>query len=147
PAVPGDQQPPWYRLPGLSVLLWLLLVPPVPPALEPSESSEDLTATQGTAVTFTCEARGSPFPTLSWLKDGEPLSWQSNLVPSSQGTQLSLEAVQPKDSGVYSCVAVNEAGEASRHFHLSVMGACSGFPRGKQGEGGLRALGMADLGE
>ncbi|XP_025060802.1 hemicentin-2 [Alligator sinensis] len=93
----------------------------VPPVLEPSESNEDLTAIQGTAVTFPCEARGSPFPTLSWLKDGEPLSLQSNLVSSSQGTQLSLEAVQPEDSGVYSCVAVNEVGEASRHFHLSVM--------------------------
>ncbi|EMP34679.1 Hemicentin-2 [Chelonia mydas] len=93
----------------------------VPPALEPSESSETVTAVTDSAVTFTCAASGSPLPTLTWLKDGEPLILQNNLVPNGPGTRLYLGSVQPADSGVYSCVAGNEAGEVSKHFHLSVM--------------------------
>ncbi|XP_067398294.1 hemicentin-2 [Emydura macquarii macquarii] len=93
----------------------------VPPVLEPPESSEDVTAARDSAVTFTCAARGSPPPTLTWLKDGEPLILQNNLVPNGPGMRLHLESVQPADSGMYSCVAGNEAGEASKHFHLSVV--------------------------
>ncbi|XP_023961842.2 hemicentin-2 isoform X1 [Chrysemys picta bellii] len=93
----------------------------VPPALEPSGSSEAVTAVTDSAVTFTCAASGSPLPTLTWLKDGEPLILQNNLVPNGPGTRLYLESVQPADSGVYSCVAGNKAGEVSKHFHLSVV--------------------------
>nr|XP_032653549.1 hemicentin-2 isoform X2 [Chelonoidis abingdonii] len=93
----------------------------VPPALEPSGSSEAVTAVTNSAVTFTCAASGSPLPTLTWLKDGEPLILQNNLVPNGPGTRLYLESVQPADSGIYSCVAANEAGEVSKHFHLSIM--------------------------
>ncbi|XP_030391160.1 hemicentin-2 isoform X4 [Gopherus evgoodei] len=93
----------------------------VPPALEPSESSEAVTAVTNSAVTFTCAASGSPLPTLTWLKDGKPLILQNNLVPNGPGTRLYLESVQPTDSGIYSCVAENEAGEVSKHFHLSVV--------------------------
>uniref|UniRef100_A0A8C3XUU2 Hemicentin-2 n=3 Tax=Chelydra serpentina TaxID=8475 RepID=A0A8C3XUU2_CHESE len=92
-----------------------------PPALEPSESSEAVTAVTDSAVTFICAASGSPLPTLTWLKDGEPLTLQNNLVPNGPGTRLSLESVQLADAGVYSCVAGNEAGEVRKHFHLSVV--------------------------
>ncbi|XP_062447296.1 hemicentin-2 [Rhea pennata] len=89
----------------------------VPPALEGTpESSEEQAVMAGSEVTFTCEASGSPVPALSWLKDGEPL-----VLQSTEGSRLHLEAVGPADSGVYSCRAVNEAGEASKHFHLVVM--------------------------
>ena len=77
---------------------------------------------EGSDVTFTCEATGSPAPAVTWLKDGEPLARQSNRVPA--GPRLSLAAVGPADTGVYSCLVANEAGEASKAFHLLVMGAC-----------------------
>lgn len=77
---------------------------------------------EGSDVTFTCDATGSPAPAVTWLKDGEPLQWQSTREPG--GPQLSLGAVGPADAGVYSCLAANEVGEASKAFHLLVMGAC-----------------------
>lgn len=95
---------------------------PVPPVLESPESSKEQMVTKGSSVTFTCEATGSPAPAVTWLKDGEPLGWQSNRVPG--GPQLSLAAVGPADTGVYSCLVANEVGEASKAFHLLVMGAC-----------------------
>ncbi|XP_042642365.1 hemicentin-2 [Tyto alba] len=91
----------------------------VPPVLESSETSEEQMVAEGSNVTFSCEATGSPAPAVTWLKDGEPLGRQGNQVPGSP--RLSLVAVGPADAGVYSCLAANEAGEASKAFHLLVM--------------------------
>ncbi|XP_008585904.1 PREDICTED: hemicentin-2-like, partial [Galeopterus variegatus] len=93
-----------------------------PPVLEPVEFQNDVMVVRGSRVVLPCEARGSPLPLVplplvSWRKDGEPLLPQS----LEQGPGLQLERVGASDSGAYSCVAVNEAGEARRHFQLSVM--------------------------
>ncbi|XP_012576655.1 PREDICTED: hemicentin-2 [Condylura cristata] len=88
-----------------------------PPVLEPVEFQEDLAVARGSPLLLPCEARGSPLPLVSWMKDGEPWSPQS----PEQGPGLRLEAVGAGDSGTYSCVATNEAGEARRRFQLTVM--------------------------
>ncbi|XP_074017166.1 hemicentin-2 [Numenius arquata] len=90
----------------------------VPPILERTESNEEQMVAEGSDVTFTCEATGSPAPAVTWMKDGKPLAWQSNHV--SGGPRLSLVAVGPGDAGVYSCLAANEVGEVSKAFHLLV---------------------------
>ncbi|XP_010176901.1 PREDICTED: hemicentin-2, partial [Mesitornis unicolor] len=91
----------------------------VPPVLESPESSEEQMVAEGSNVTFTCEATGSPTPEVTWLKDGKPLARQGNWVPGSP--RLNLVAVGPDNAGVYSCLAANEVGEASKAFHLLVM--------------------------
>lgn len=90
----------------------------VPPVLEPIEFQNDVVVVRGSPVVLPCEARGSPLPLVSWMKNGEPLLPQS----LEQGPGLQLETVGAGDSGTYSCVAVSEAGEARRHFQLTVMG-------------------------
>ncbi|KAF3821003.1 hypothetical protein GH733_011156 [Mirounga leonina] len=89
----------------------------VPPILEPVEFQNDVAVVRGSSVVLPCEARGSPLPLVSWMKDGEPLLPQS----LEQGPSLQLETAGAGDSGTYSCVAVSEAGEARRHFQLTVM--------------------------
>ncbi|XP_045626988.1 hemicentin-2 [Ursus americanus] len=89
----------------------------VPPVLEPVEFQNDVAVVRGSSVVLPCEARGSPLPLVSWMKDGEPLLPQS----LEQGPSLQLETAGAADSGTYSCVAVSEAGEARRHFQLTVM--------------------------
>ncbi|XP_071310090.1 hemicentin-2 isoform X1 [Agelaius tricolor] len=91
----------------------------VPPVLESPESSEEQMVAEGSDVTFTCKATGSPAPSVTWLKNGEPLGQQRAQVPA--GPQLSLVAVAPADAGIYSCLVVNEVGEVSKAFHLVVM--------------------------
>uniref|UniRef100_A0A2K6FSN4 Hemicentin 2 n=1 Tax=Propithecus coquereli TaxID=379532 RepID=A0A2K6FSN4_PROCO len=88
-----------------------------PPVLEPAEFQKDVVVVRGSPVVLPCEVRGIPLPLVSWMKDGEPLSPQS----LEQGPSLQLEATEAGDSGTYSCVAVSEAGEARRHFQLTVM--------------------------
>uniref|UniRef100_A0A452F193 Hemicentin 2 n=1 Tax=Capra hircus TaxID=9925 RepID=A0A452F193_CAPHI len=89
----------------------------VPPVLEPAEFQNDVAVVRGSPVFLPCEARGSPLPFVSWVKDGEPLLPQS----LEHGPGLLLEAVEAGDAGTYSCVAMSEAGEARRHFQLMVM--------------------------
>ncbi|XP_012372192.1 hemicentin-2 [Octodon degus] len=89
----------------------------VPPILEPVDFQDDVVATPGSSVLLPCEAQGSPLPLVSWLKDGEPFLPQS----LEQGPGLQLERVGAGDSGTYSCVATSEAGEARRHFRLTMM--------------------------
>ncbi|KAM9642204.1 hemicentin-2 [Trichechus inunguis] len=89
----------------------------VPPVLEPVEFQKDVAVVRGSSVVLPCEARGIPPPLVSWMKDGEPLFPQS----LEQGPGLQLETVGAGDSGTYSCVATSEAGEARRHFQLTVM--------------------------
>ncbi|CAK6433530.1 unnamed protein product [Pipistrellus nathusii] len=89
----------------------------VPPVLEPAEFQSNVAVARGSPVVLPCEAQGSPLPLVSWLKDGEPLLLQS----LERGPGLQLEAAGAGDAGTYSCVAVSEAGEARRHFRLTVM--------------------------
>uniref|UniRef100_A0A4X1TD56 Hemicentin-2 n=1 Tax=Sus scrofa TaxID=9823 RepID=A0A4X1TD56_PIG len=85
--------------------------------LQVHEFQNDVVVVRGSPVVLPCEARGSPLPLVSWMKNGEPLLPQS----LEQGPGLQLETVGAGDSGTYSCVAVSEAGEARRHFQLTVM--------------------------
>ncbi|XP_061289826.1 hemicentin-2 isoform X2 [Bos javanicus] len=89
----------------------------VPPVLEPAEFQNDVAVVRGSLVFLPCEARGSPLPFVSWVKDGEPLLPQS----LEHGPGLLLEVAEAGHAGTYSCVAVSEAGEARRHFQLTVM--------------------------
>ena len=86
------------------------------------EPVEPVTVVQGSLVTLTCEARGVPPPTLTWMKDGQPLSLHRNLLLDGQETRLQLPDVTPSDAGLYSCVASNQAGSSTKSFNLTVLG-------------------------
>ncbi|XP_033947808.1 hemicentin-1 [Pseudochaenichthys georgianus] len=92
----------------------------VPPGVDHVEPVEPITVVQGSLVTLTCEARGVPPPTLTWMKDGQPLSLHRNLLLDGQETRLQLPDVAPADAGLYSCVASNQAGSSTKSFNLTV---------------------------
>lgn len=100
------------------VLVWSS----VPPGVDHIEPVEPVTIVQGSLVTLSCEARGVPPPTLTWLKDGQPLSLHRNLLLDGQETRLQLPDVAPSDAGLYSCVASNQAGSSTKTFNLTVFG-------------------------
>ncbi|KAM9743449.1 hemicentin-1 [Menidia menidia] len=93
----------------------------VPPGVDHIEPVEPVTVVQGSLVTLTCEARGVPPPTLTWMKDGQPLSLHRNLLLDGQETRLQLPDVAPSDAGLYSCVASNQAGSSTKSFNLTVL--------------------------
>uniref|UniRef100_A0A182NMJ9 Basement membrane-specific heparan sulfate proteoglycan core protein n=1 Tax=Anopheles dirus TaxID=7168 RepID=A0A182NMJ9_9DIPT len=59
---------------------------------------------QGTDFSLSCEATGTPFPTIKWTLSGKP--FESNVQQS--GNVLRIFNAQPSNGGVYICVANNE---------------------------------------
>ncbi|XP_067165246.1 hemicentin-2-like [Apteryx mantelli] len=71
-------------------------------------------------VTMLCPAKGTPTPSIIWLKDSvEVLSIMPGAVVLDGGS-LMIRAVQPSDSGDYTCLVTNEVGSVSRTTQLLV---------------------------
>ncbi|KAI4892790.1 hypothetical protein NFI96_028927, partial [Prochilodus magdalenae] len=68
----------------------------------------------GQAVALQCFVQGEPPPQVSWFHNGH--------LVSSERT-FTIQAVQHSDSGTYSCVAKNIAGQDTAHIHLHVQEA------------------------
>lgn len=94
----------------------------VPPGLDGPGSTEDVTVVGGNLVSLLCVADGTPNPTLSWLKEGETLFPAPNLRFLNLNTSMQIPQAHVNNTGRYTCVAKNTAGQASRHFNLKVLG-------------------------
>ncbi|XP_019355735.1 hemicentin-1 isoform X2 [Alligator mississippiensis] len=90
----------------------------IPPSI--SGSNDMVAVVVNNLVRLECEARGIPAPILTWLKDGSPVSSFSGLQVLSGGRVLALTSAQISDTGKYTCVAVNAAGERQRDIDLRV---------------------------
>lgn len=94
----------------------------VPPGLDGAGSTEDMTVVRGNMASMLCIADGNPTPTVTWLRKGETLSPDAHLQLLNSNTTLRILQAQVNDTGRYTCVANNTAGQASRHFNLKVLG-------------------------
>ncbi|XP_075689566.1 hemicentin-1 [Rhinoderma darwinii] len=92
----------------------------VPPSI--SGSNEPISVIINNPVRLECEATGFPTPGLTWLKDGRPVSsFSGGIQITSGGRVLTFTNAQVGDSGKYTCVALNAAGEQQKDFDLSVF--------------------------
>uniref|UniRef100_A0A8B9BNN6 Hemicentin 1 n=1 Tax=Anser brachyrhynchus TaxID=132585 RepID=A0A8B9BNN6_9AVES len=93
----------------------------VPPSLDNAGGTEDMTVVKGSSTSMKCFTDGTPAPTMSWFKNGHPLSLGAHLISSDQGMVLHFVKAEIGDTGKYTCVASNEAGDISKHFSLKVL--------------------------
>ncbi|XP_067585037.1 hemicentin-1 isoform X1 [Pseudorca crassidens] len=93
----------------------------VPPKLDNGMGTEEITIVKGSSTSMPCFTDGTPTPRMSWLRDGQPLGLDAHLSISSQEMVLQLIKAETEDSGRYTCIASNEAGEISKHFILKVL--------------------------
>ncbi|XP_053178575.1 hemicentin-1 [Scomber japonicus] len=93
----------------------------VPPGLDGAGSTEDVTVVKGNLASLLCIADGTPTPTMSWLKGGLSLIPDPHLRFLNLNTTLQITRAQVNDTGRYTCVANNTAGQASRHFNVKVL--------------------------
>uniref|UniRef100_A0A8C3YS46 Hemicentin-1 n=1 Tax=Catagonus wagneri TaxID=51154 RepID=A0A8C3YS46_9CETA len=93
----------------------------VPPNLDNGMGIEEITIVKGSSTSMTCFTDGTPTPKMSWFRDGQPLGFDAHLSVSTQGMILQLIKAETEDSGRYTCIASNEAGEVSKHFILKVL--------------------------
>ncbi|XP_034438633.1 hemicentin-1 isoform X1 [Hippoglossus hippoglossus] len=93
----------------------------VPPSIVSEGSVVDTKVKEKHNITLTCEASGNPVPEIKWLKDGQTLVPDRRHQVLSHGRFLQISGAQVSDTGRYSCLASNSAGDRSRHFHLNVL--------------------------
>ena len=74
-----------------------------------------------TSLTLKCYAEGSPKPTLSWSKNGQPLESKGRISISDDGT-MTIKNTRTHDTGRYRCSARNAIGEASEASSVYVHG-------------------------
>uniref|UniRef100_A0A3Q1FBY1 Ig-like domain-containing protein n=1 Tax=Acanthochromis polyacanthus TaxID=80966 RepID=A0A3Q1FBY1_9TELE len=89
----------------------------VRPSIRRSEGdTDDVTVTKGGDVTLQCAAEGVPRPAVTWLKDGRPITGQHGAKVLNEGRLLQIKDAKVSDTGRYTCIAVNVAGQAdSKH--------------------------------
>lgn len=68
------------------------------------------------------DSPGNPVPDIKWQKDGQLLMADRRHQVLSHGRFLQITGAQVADTGRYSCLASNSAGDRSRHFNLNVLG-------------------------
>ena len=84
----------------------------------------------GLRVTLNCSARGFPFPSFTWIKDGTGLNETGRVETSEYAiaetikrtTSLTISSLTRKDTGTYLCKASNLAGNSSKTANLIVLG-------------------------
>ena len=83
-------------------------------------------------VTFDCNATGLPKPNISWIKNDDFNTLQSNSSAKDKNSihsELFITKVKKKDFGGYKCVAINNIGKkASLSAFLSQKGEKKNFP-------------------
>ncbi|NXT73770.1 CDON protein, partial [Zapornia atra] len=84
-----------------------------------SKGLQDETVAPGATVHFWCDARGSPAPALSWLRDAVPLRLSPRHLLT--GNRLRIRGVTQGDSGLYQCIANNGVGFAQSTARLHVQ--------------------------
>ncbi|KAK2835266.1 hypothetical protein Q5P01_015750 [Channa striata] len=93
----------------------------VRPSISRSEGdSDDVIVTKGGDVTLQCAAEGVPRPAITWLKDGRPITSQHSATVLNEGKLLEIKDAKVSDTGRYTCIAVNVAGQADSKYDISV---------------------------
>ncbi|RVE41755.1 hypothetical protein evm_013592 [Chilo suppressalis] len=87
-----------------------------------SPASVVIAQARGVAL-LPCNVRGRPAPTVSWYKDGEPLTPNQHDIVLLDGWSLRIQGVLPMDAGMFQCVAVSAAGAALASTRLLVLPA------------------------
>lgn len=110
----------FHKLKIILYPLWVCFLP-VPPSIDNGGETE-VTVLKGNPVSLVCLANGIPTPTISWLKDGQTFSINLRVTFENQKKGLRILNSEINDSGRYTCIASNEAGEDNQHFTLKVLG-------------------------
>jgi hypothetical protein len=84
----------------------------------------DVNVNIGEPAKLSCKISGSPSPTVTWLKDGQPLQSTDDVTVQSEpdGTQtLAFKSTQLTDKATYTCQASNIGGTAEVKLNLNVQ--------------------------
>ncbi|XP_012942941.1 hemicentin-1 [Aplysia californica] len=90
------------------------------PAKIVSRGDKTVRAAMGQTVVLSCQIEGSPTPELYWLKYRQYVNSDERVQVMENGS-LSISSLTRRDSGVYTCLAQNNAGTDSMDIRLRVQ--------------------------
>ncbi|XP_067940287.1 hemicentin-1-like [Watersipora subatra] len=93
----------------------------VPPTIDDSNLVTRPRVRQNNTVIIECPAHGIPNPNVTFLKNGRPIEEESHIVHEKDGKRFLIDSAQVTDTGRYTCIAMNEAGEARRTYDLQIQ--------------------------
>ena len=87
---------------------------------------KNVTIEERLLVTLFCNATGNPPPTISWTKDGSPLTKTQGIIFTGDNETLSIANITRSESGNYRCVTRNSLGnDTSNAAKVDVLCKCS----------------------
>lgn len=100
---------------GLNRTIYRVLTFSAPPRIKKSRSKlAEVKASEGESVVMPCHVTGNPEPWISWSRNGKTLQ------NSTRNSELMIPAAHRNMTGLYTCVAGNEAGIDEYHVLLLV---------------------------
>lgn len=114
----------------MQYFLTMFFIFEAPPKMENSLKNKHLfkkenrDAFENSPIFLSCPFSGYPLPQFSWSKEGQFLNSKTDplITTSESGKVLHIKFAKAHHSGVYECVARNEAGESRQKFSVDIMG-------------------------
>ncbi|KAK6173612.1 hypothetical protein SNE40_017031 [Patella caerulea] len=100
-------------------LLLMISLFSAPPRIT-SSSPKLLQRRRGDSIELFCEGKGSPQPTLTWMKDGRVIKDTLRMIVEMN--RVKIQNLQRDDGGVYMCTFINTVGEVAQLIKLVVEG-------------------------
>lgn len=94
----------------------------MPPSIKGGNVTTEATALLNTPVTLECEARGVPFPAITWYKNGQAIISNRQALYVDRGHFLKIPLALVSDAGQYTCRVTSVAGTAEKLYELDVYG-------------------------
>ncbi|XP_032369255.1 immunoglobulin-like and fibronectin type III domain-containing protein 1 [Etheostoma spectabile] len=98
----------------------IAMPPPVKPKFKDRKMKTFVVVRSGNTVRLNINFEASPFPQISWLKDGIPVSKHVTITNSDNGSQLLIPTSERSDSGIYTITVKNIVGQASINIEIRV---------------------------
>lgn len=113
----------WYKTHIKCIVCISIATEPEGEAPRFTSKMKPLEVSEGEEAKFVCLISGYPKPTITWSKDGEPISEGRRYLTDSSLVQCNFTILGSKleDEGIYKCVLHNELGTASTTADLTVI--------------------------
>lgn len=73
---------------------------------------------------LSCTAKAGAVKSMTWMKDGKPLSPSDRLVFSSDKSSMMIKVLQKEDNGVYMCQLTNPVSTDKASYKMVVNCKC-----------------------
>ncbi|KAK2535403.1 Hmcn2 [Columba guinea] len=92
------------------------------PRIQGSKALRKVSVIKSGETVLECDAVGTPPPTVTWVKDGQPVASKDGLLLTQQGRRLRIPKVEVAHAGRYTCLVTNAMGQEQREFDVVVHG-------------------------